>query len=171
MAGNCDDSFISKNMYPVRSPLSSAKYAASGLRSSRMFLIVVPRLPARAAALPASTGIETLSIMRILRYLLKTGSIIRPYSALRACFGRGRYKSPPEARGTAQPGSGGSRGRGAVQAVAMPSATKLDCPFLALAWSHRGLELQVVVGDLGTRARAEPRARELELDSFISRSC
>src|SRR5437660_1543574 len=30
-----------------------------------MVLIVVPRLPFRAAALPASTGIETFSIMRI----------------------------------------------------------------------------------------------------------
>jgi hypothetical protein len=28
MAVNCDDSFMSKKIYPVRSPLSSAKYAA-----------------------------------------------------------------------------------------------------------------------------------------------
>ena len=35
-AGNWDDSFMSKNMYPVRSPLSSEKYAASGFISSRM---------------------------------------------------------------------------------------------------------------------------------------
>src|ERR1700688_3642268 len=70
IAGNCDDSFMSKNMYPVRSPLSSAKYAASGLRSSRIPLMVVPSLPLRAAAFPASTGIETLSIMRILCALL-----------------------------------------------------------------------------------------------------
>src|SRR5258705_2153305 len=36
-----------------------------------MCLIVVPRLPLRAAALPASTGIETLSIMRMLYALLR----------------------------------------------------------------------------------------------------
>src|SRR5262245_23082650 len=64
-AGSCEDSFMSKDIYPVRSPLSSAKYAASGLRSSRMLLVVAPSLPFRAAVLPASTGIETLTNIRI----------------------------------------------------------------------------------------------------------
>ncbi len=44
MAGNSEESFMSKNMYPVRSPLSSEKYAASGFKSSTMFLIVVPNV-------------------------------------------------------------------------------------------------------------------------------
>src|SRR6185295_1058392 len=75
IAGSCEDSFMSKNIYPVRSPLSSAKYAASRLRSSRMLLIVAPNLPFRAAALPASTGIETLSNIRIVRALLRATAL------------------------------------------------------------------------------------------------
>src|SRR5260370_39746542 len=65
IAGNSDDSFMSKKMYPVRSPLSSAKYAASGFISFKIRSMVVPKLPLRLAALPASTGMETLSIMRM----------------------------------------------------------------------------------------------------------
>src|SRR5215467_8682125 len=66
-AGISDGSFRSKTMEPDLWPLSSAKkYAASGFKSPRIFSIVVPRVPALAAAFPASTGIETLSNIRIL---------------------------------------------------------------------------------------------------------
>jgi|SRR6516162_6582338 hypothetical protein len=65
-AGISDGSFRSKTMEPDLWPLSSAKkYAASGFKSPRIFSIVVPKVPALAAAFPASTGIETLSNIRI----------------------------------------------------------------------------------------------------------
>jgi len=38
LACNCDESFISKNLYPVRSPLSSEKYAASGFEIGEYLL-------------------------------------------------------------------------------------------------------------------------------------
>jgi hypothetical protein len=51
-----------------RLPLSSEKkYAASGLRSFKIFSIVVPSVPFLAAAFPASTGMETRSNIRILQ--------------------------------------------------------------------------------------------------------
>ena len=65
-AGISEGSFRSKTMEPDLWPLSSAKkYAASGFKSPRIFSIVVPKVPALAAAFPASTGIETLSNIRI----------------------------------------------------------------------------------------------------------
>lgn len=49
------------------------KYAASASISSRIRLIVAPKLPLRLAAFPASTGIETLSIIRMRFALLLRG--------------------------------------------------------------------------------------------------
>jgi hypothetical protein len=53
-------------MDPERRPSSSAKkYAASGLRSATIFSTDEPSVPALAAAFPVSTGIDTLSNIRM----------------------------------------------------------------------------------------------------------
>src|SRR5690554_1654914 len=65
IAGISDASFISRNKYPVRCPLSSVKYAASGFSSARISLMVAPSLPARAALFPASTGMFIFSMKRM----------------------------------------------------------------------------------------------------------
>src|SRR5689334_6961624 len=65
IAGRSEDFFISKKMYPVRSPLSSAKYTASGLISDKIFCTVLLSAPLFAAAFPVSTGIETFNNIRM----------------------------------------------------------------------------------------------------------
>src|ERR1035438_1721588 len=75
IAGICDESCMSNTIEPDLFPLSSGKkYAASGLRSARIRSTVEPSVPALAAAFPASTGIDTLSNIRM-HVLLFLGGI------------------------------------------------------------------------------------------------
>src|SRR5262252_5195486 len=79
-AGISDVSFMSNTIEPDRLPLSSAKkYAASGLRSAKIFSIVLPSVPPLAAAFSAWAGIDTLNSIRIVFLLQINGATLRLY--------------------------------------------------------------------------------------------